>query len=173
MYLYLHSFGKGVTRAWTVLLSSCFHKLHDHCFMSFLQFPRPVKVSMERSPHFELMCPNDVFHIVPPGTSSPLRIRFTPDEMKVRLEEPNHRIISKAIVFPALWQRPIPCCELGSRLWAGSLQPLTPWHVVSGTAPRPDRLCLLSLHIAQHSRGKMNGEQYENDRGVCSRGKGF
>ncbi|KAM7020829.1 hydrocephalus-inducing protein-like [Acridotheres tristis] len=46
------------------------------------KFPRPVKVSMERSPHFELMCPNDVFHIVPPGTSSPLRIRFTPDEMK-------------------------------------------------------------------------------------------
>ncbi|XP_062355744.1 hydrocephalus-inducing protein homolog [Cinclus cinclus] len=42
--------------------------------------PRLVKVYMERSPYFELVCPSDVRHIILPGTSSHVRIRFTPDE---------------------------------------------------------------------------------------------
>uniref|UniRef100_U3JZ08 HYDIN/VesB/CFA65-like Ig-like domain-containing protein n=1 Tax=Ficedula albicollis TaxID=59894 RepID=U3JZ08_FICAL len=73
---------KDVTRARTALLLSCFHKLQNHFFMSLLQFPRLVKVSMERSPYFELVCPNDAYHIMPPGMSSPVRIRFTPKKNK-------------------------------------------------------------------------------------------
>ncbi|XP_062355730.1 hydrocephalus-inducing protein-like [Cinclus cinclus] len=46
------------------------------------KFPRLVQVYMERSPYFELLCPNDAYHIIPPGTSSHVRIRFTPDETK-------------------------------------------------------------------------------------------
>ncbi|XP_062355733.1 hydrocephalus-inducing protein homolog [Cinclus cinclus] len=46
------------------------------------KFTRLVKVYMERSPYFELLCPNDAYHIIPPGTSSHVRIRFTPDETK-------------------------------------------------------------------------------------------
>ncbi|XP_062355739.1 hydrocephalus-inducing protein homolog [Cinclus cinclus] len=46
------------------------------------KFTRLVKVYMERSPYFELVCPNDAYHIIPPGTSSHVRIRFTPDETK-------------------------------------------------------------------------------------------
>uniref|UniRef100_A0A803W1T4 HYDIN/VesB/CFA65-like Ig-like domain-containing protein n=1 Tax=Ficedula albicollis TaxID=59894 RepID=A0A803W1T4_FICAL len=73
---------KDVTRAQAGLLLSCFHKWQNHCFMSFLQFNRLVKISMERSPYFELLCPNDAYHIVPPGASSTVRIRFTPDTNK-------------------------------------------------------------------------------------------
>ncbi|XP_062355738.1 hydrocephalus-inducing protein homolog [Cinclus cinclus] len=47
-----------------------------------LMFTRLVKVYMERSPYFELLCPNDAYRIIPPGTSSHVRIRFTPDETK-------------------------------------------------------------------------------------------
>ncbi|XP_071297083.1 hydrocephalus-inducing protein-like [Agelaius tricolor] len=43
---------------------------------------RMVKVSMESSPYFQLACPSDVYHIVPPGASAPVRIRFSPDENK-------------------------------------------------------------------------------------------
>ncbi|XP_062355753.1 hydrocephalus-inducing protein homolog [Cinclus cinclus] len=46
------------------------------------KFPRLVQVYMERSPYFELLCPNDAYRIIPPGTSSHVRIRFTPDETK-------------------------------------------------------------------------------------------
>ncbi|XP_062355723.1 hydrocephalus-inducing protein homolog [Cinclus cinclus] len=46
------------------------------------KFPQLVQVYMERSPYFELLCPNDAYHIIPPGTSSHVRIRFTPDETK-------------------------------------------------------------------------------------------
>ncbi|XP_062355746.1 hydrocephalus-inducing protein homolog [Cinclus cinclus] len=46
------------------------------------KFTRLVKVYMERSPYFELLCPNDAYRIIPPGTSSHVRIRFTPDETK-------------------------------------------------------------------------------------------
>lgn len=134
--------------------------------MSFLQHLRLVKVSMERSPYFWLACPNDACRAVPAGASIRLRVRFTAKESKVRLEEAKRRIISKAIVLPALWVQPIPCCELGSRPWAGSLQPVPPWHALAGTAPRPDRLCFPSLHIPEHSQGKMQREQYGNDRGV-------
>ncbi|XP_032925432.1 hydrocephalus-inducing protein-like isoform X2 [Catharus ustulatus] len=42
------------------------------------KFNRLVKISMERSPYFELVCPNEAYHIMPPGVSSPVRIRFTP-----------------------------------------------------------------------------------------------
>uniref|UniRef100_A0A8C3UHV0 HYDIN/VesB/CFA65-like Ig-like domain-containing protein n=1 Tax=Catharus ustulatus TaxID=91951 RepID=A0A8C3UHV0_CATUS len=69
---------KDVTRAQTGLLSSCFHKRQNLHFISFLQFNRLVKISMARSPYFELACPNEAYHIIPPGTSSPVRIRFTP-----------------------------------------------------------------------------------------------
>ncbi|XP_016156610.1 PREDICTED: LOW QUALITY PROTEIN: hydrocephalus-inducing protein-like [Ficedula albicollis] len=51
-------------------------------FINKDKFPRLVKVSMERSPYFELVCPNDAYHIMPPGMSSPVRIRFTPKKNK-------------------------------------------------------------------------------------------
>ncbi|NWV78314.1 HYDIN protein, partial [Dasyornis broadbenti] len=46
------------------------------------EVPRTVKVSMESSPYFQLVCPRNVFYSVEPGTSSSVRIRFTPDEIK-------------------------------------------------------------------------------------------
>ena len=79
---------KDVTKAWTGLLSSCFHKRQNLCFISFLQFNRLVKISMETSPYFEMTCPNEAYHIIPPSTSCPVRIRFTPNKNQVRLEEP-------------------------------------------------------------------------------------
>lgn len=127
-----------------------------------------VKVSMERSPHFHLVDPNGAYRSVRAGASVPVRLRFTPDENEVRLEEPKPRIISKAIVFLALWVQPIPCCELDSRPRVGSLQPVTPWHGLSGTAPRPDRPRFPSVHTPEHSQGNMHREQNENDRGVLT-----
>ncbi|NXA71691.1 HYDIN protein, partial [Thryothorus ludovicianus] len=46
------------------------------------QFYRLVKLSMEKSPYFELLCPNDACRAVPPGTSARVRIHFTPHEYK-------------------------------------------------------------------------------------------
>lgn len=134
--------------------------------MSFLQFPHVVKVSMERSPYFQVMGSNDAYRLLVPAVSVPVRIRFSPGENKVSLEEPKHRMLCKATVFPALWVQPIPCWELGSRPWAGSLQPVPAWHGLPGTAARPDRLCFPSLHIPEHCQGKMPREQDENDRGL-------
>uniref|UniRef100_A0A8C5X0M5 HYDIN/VesB/CFA65-like Ig-like domain-containing protein n=1 Tax=Malurus cyaneus samueli TaxID=2593467 RepID=A0A8C5X0M5_9PASS len=51
---------KDVTRARSGLLSSCFPRWQNHCFISFLQAPQTVKVSMESSPCFQLMCSNEV-----------------------------------------------------------------------------------------------------------------
>ncbi|XP_053809144.1 hydrocephalus-inducing protein homolog [Vidua chalybeata] len=51
-------------------------------FMNKDKISRMVKVCMESSPYFELACPSDVYHIVPPGASARVRIRFTPDEIK-------------------------------------------------------------------------------------------
>ncbi|XP_077028979.1 hydrocephalus-inducing protein homolog [Agelaius phoeniceus] len=44
--------------------------------------PQVVKVSMESSPYFQLVSPNDAYRAVPPGASAPVRIRFSPDENK-------------------------------------------------------------------------------------------
>ncbi|XP_041282552.1 hydrocephalus-inducing protein homolog [Onychostruthus taczanowskii] len=46
------------------------------------KIPRMVKICMESSPYFQLACPSDVYHIVPPGASARVRIRFTPEETK-------------------------------------------------------------------------------------------
>ncbi|NXT63709.1 HYDIN protein, partial [Chaetops frenatus] len=46
------------------------------------KFLQVVKVSMERSRHFQLVCPNDAYHAVPAGATTAVRIRFTPDESK-------------------------------------------------------------------------------------------
>ncbi|XP_038004430.1 hydrocephalus-inducing protein-like [Motacilla alba alba] len=43
---------------------------------------RMVKVCMESCPYFQLACPSDVYHIVPPGGSARVHIRFTPGENK-------------------------------------------------------------------------------------------
>ncbi|KAM4894666.1 hydrocephalus-inducing protein homolog [Sylvia borin] len=37
---------------------------------------------MESSPYFQLVGPNDACHVVPPGMSTHVRVRFTPDENK-------------------------------------------------------------------------------------------
>ncbi|XP_059337753.1 hydrocephalus-inducing protein homolog [Ammospiza nelsoni] len=96
--------GKGprrdVTRARTGLLSSCFHKWQSHHFLSLLQIARMVKVSMESSPYFQLACPSDVYHIVPPGASAPVRIRFTPDENKNYSHELTCITAKEKIVVP-------------------------------------------------------------------------
>ncbi|XP_064242821.1 hydrocephalus-inducing protein homolog isoform X3 [Passer domesticus] len=52
---------------------------------------RMVKVCMESSPHFQLACPSDVYHVVPPGASAHVRIRFTPEENK----DYSHKLICK------------------------------------------------------------------------------
>ncbi|XP_064243061.1 hydrocephalus-inducing protein-like isoform X2 [Passer domesticus] len=44
--------------------------------------PQVVKVSMESSPYFQLMCSNDAYRVVLPGASTPVRIRFTPNKNK-------------------------------------------------------------------------------------------
>ncbi|XP_059716962.1 hydrocephalus-inducing protein-like [Haemorhous mexicanus] len=46
------------------------------------KFPQVVKVSMESSSYFQLTCSSDVFRVVPPGASAPVRIRFSPAENK-------------------------------------------------------------------------------------------
>ncbi|XP_071297088.1 hydrocephalus-inducing protein homolog [Agelaius tricolor] len=64
------------------------------------QIARMVKVSMESSPYFQLACPSDVYHIVPPGASAPLRIRFTPDENKNYSHELTCTTAKEKIVVP-------------------------------------------------------------------------
>ncbi|XP_054152184.1 hydrocephalus-inducing protein homolog [Melozone crissalis] len=59
-----------------------------------------VKVSMESSPYFQLACPSDVYHIVPPGASAPVRIRFTPDENKNYSHEITCITAKEKIVVP-------------------------------------------------------------------------
>ncbi|XP_077041324.1 hydrocephalus-inducing protein-like [Agelaius phoeniceus] len=61
---------------------------------------RMVKVCMESSPYFQLACPSDVYHIVPPGASAPLRIRFTPDENKNYSHELTCTTAKEKIVVP-------------------------------------------------------------------------
>ncbi|XP_059716702.1 hydrocephalus-inducing protein-like [Haemorhous mexicanus] len=46
------------------------------------KIPWLVKVSMESCPYFQLACPRDVYHVVPAGSSAPVRIRFSPAENK-------------------------------------------------------------------------------------------
>ncbi|XP_059716773.1 hydrocephalus-inducing protein homolog isoform X2 [Haemorhous mexicanus] len=46
------------------------------------KFLQVVKVSMESSPYFQLTCSSDAYRVVPPGTSAPVRIRFTPNKNK-------------------------------------------------------------------------------------------
>ncbi|NXC09514.1 HYDIN protein, partial [Orthonyx spaldingii] len=41
-----------------------------------------VKISMESSPYFQLVFPEDASRRIPPGNSATVRIRFTPDENK-------------------------------------------------------------------------------------------
>ncbi|XP_053809138.1 hydrocephalus-inducing protein homolog, partial [Vidua chalybeata] len=44
------------------------------------KFPQVVKVSMERSPYFQLVCPNNAYRVTTPRVPVHVRIRFTPDE---------------------------------------------------------------------------------------------
>ena len=60
----------------------------NHSFMSCPQVPRLVKVVLESSPYFKLISHNGVCRKVAPGMSSTFRIRFTPEENKVRPEVP-------------------------------------------------------------------------------------
>ncbi|XP_077642374.1 hydrocephalus-inducing protein [Lonchura striata] len=46
------------------------------------KFPQLVKIYMESSPYFQLMCSNNVYRVVTPGVPAHVRIRFTPDENK-------------------------------------------------------------------------------------------
>ncbi|XP_056357030.1 uncharacterized protein LOC130258039 [Oenanthe melanoleuca] len=50
--------------------------------MSFLQVSHLVKVTLESSPYFQLVGPNDVYRKVPPGLSKAVRILFTPGQNK-------------------------------------------------------------------------------------------
>ncbi|XP_071311715.1 hydrocephalus-inducing protein-like [Agelaius tricolor] len=59
-----------------------------------------VKVCMESSPYFQLACPSDVYHIVPPGASAPVRIRFSPDENKDYSHELTCIMAKEKIVVP-------------------------------------------------------------------------
>ncbi|XP_077041322.1 hydrocephalus-inducing protein homolog [Agelaius phoeniceus] len=61
---------------------------------------RMVKVCMESSPYFQLACPSDVYHIVPPGASAPVRIRFSPDENKDYSHELTCITAKEKIVVP-------------------------------------------------------------------------
>ncbi|XP_059716832.1 hydrocephalus-inducing protein homolog [Haemorhous mexicanus] len=61
--------------------SSTPHLLSRERLTSFT-FPQVVKVSMGSSPYFQLTCSSDVFRVVPPGASAPVRIRFSPAENK-------------------------------------------------------------------------------------------
>ena len=79
--------GKDVTRSQTGPPLVCFHKWQNHRFVSFLQSSRSVRVTMENSPHFRLAGSNDAYRRVRPGVRHIVRIYFTPDENKVRLEE--------------------------------------------------------------------------------------
>uniref|UniRef100_A0A674HUU2 HYDIN/VesB/CFA65-like Ig-like domain-containing protein n=1 Tax=Taeniopygia guttata TaxID=59729 RepID=A0A674HUU2_TAEGU len=51
-------------------------------FMSFLQLPEVVRISMESSPYFQLVCSNNAYRVVTPGVPAPVRIRFTPGKGK-------------------------------------------------------------------------------------------
>ncbi|CAN8186510.1 unnamed protein product [Coccothraustes coccothraustes] len=52
------------------------------CITNKNKFPQMVKVSMESSPYFQLMCSNDAYRVVLPGASVSVRVRFTPAENK-------------------------------------------------------------------------------------------
>ncbi|XP_064262085.1 hydrocephalus-inducing protein-like [Passer domesticus] len=52
--------------------------------MNVDKFPHAVKVSMERSPYFQVMGSNDAYRLLVPDASVPVRIRFIPDENKVK-----------------------------------------------------------------------------------------
>ncbi|RLV64113.1 hypothetical protein DV515_00017583 [Chloebia gouldiae] len=73
---------RDVTRARTSLFSFRFHKWQNNRFMSFLQLPEVVKISMESSPYFQLVSSNNAYRVLLPGTSAPVRIRFTPGKGK-------------------------------------------------------------------------------------------
>ncbi|NWV67071.1 HYDIN protein, partial [Malurus elegans] len=60
---------------------------HESCEMVLSlinkdEAPQTVKVSMESSPCFQLVCPNEVYRSVPPGTSVDVHVRFTPEKNK-------------------------------------------------------------------------------------------
>ncbi|XP_064242784.1 hydrocephalus-inducing protein homolog isoform X2 [Passer domesticus] len=61
---------------------------------------RMVKVCMESSPYFQLACPSDVYHVVPPGASAHVRIRFTPEENKDYSHELVCKTAKENIVVP-------------------------------------------------------------------------
>ncbi|XP_064262870.1 hydrocephalus-inducing protein-like [Passer domesticus] len=50
--------------------------------MNVDKFPHVVKVSMERSPYFQVMGSNDAYRLLVPAVSVPVRIRFSPGENK-------------------------------------------------------------------------------------------
>ncbi|KAM3664996.1 hydrocephalus-inducing protein homolog [Ammospiza maritima maritima] len=64
---------------------------------------RMVKVSMESSPYFQLACPSDVYHIVPPGASAPnYSHEITCVTAKEKIVVPIRAIFARAILdFPA------------------------------------------------------------------------
>ncbi|XP_068035432.1 hydrocephalus-inducing protein homolog [Anomalospiza imberbis] len=64
------------------------------------KIPQVVKVSMESSPYFQLACSNNAYRVVPPETSVPVRIRFTPDENKDYSHELVCIIAKERIVVP-------------------------------------------------------------------------
>lgn len=69
-------------------MSTCLHKWQNHHSVPFPQVPHLVKVTLESSPYFQLVGPNDVYRKVPPGLPLPVRILFTPAENKVSLQDP-------------------------------------------------------------------------------------
>ncbi|XP_071311725.1 hydrocephalus-inducing protein-like [Agelaius tricolor] len=75
---------------------------HDNFMAVCRQKPiaQMVKVCMESSPYFQLACPSDVYHIVPPGASAPVRIRFSPDENKDYSHELTCIMAKEKIVVP-------------------------------------------------------------------------
>lgn len=56
--------------------------------VSLLQVPHLLKVTLENSPYFQLVGPNDVCRKVPPGLYKTVRILFTPGQRKVSLQGP-------------------------------------------------------------------------------------
>ena len=56
--------------------------------MCFPQVPHVVKVTLESSPYFQLVGPNDAFRKVPPGLFTTAHILFRPGQNKVSLQLP-------------------------------------------------------------------------------------
>uniref|UniRef100_H0ZXP9 HYDIN/VesB/CFA65-like Ig-like domain-containing protein n=1 Tax=Taeniopygia guttata TaxID=59729 RepID=H0ZXP9_TAEGU len=46
------------------------------------KLPEVVRISMESSPYFQLVCSNNAYRVVTPGVPAPVRIRFTPGKGK-------------------------------------------------------------------------------------------